>query len=79
MALIYTHPDGRLRPLDDIRTLRRHAAICSTTEPSKFDRDVAFYCGSGWSTCYVPDAHAEGSTPGWRQEPNDNPIATGDG
>jgi thiosulfate/3-mercaptopyruvate sulfurtransferase len=105
-AHIYTHPDGRLRALDDIRTLWQHAAICSTVEPSKFDRDVVFYCGSGWrsslafffawrmgyrnirnysdgfcgwSTRYVPDAHAEGSTPGWRQEPTDNPIVSGDG
>ena len=100
---IYTRPDGRLRPLDDIRTLWQHAAICSTTDPSRFDREVVFYCGSGWrsslafffawwmgyrnicnysdgfcgwSTRYEPDAHAEGSTPGWRQEPTDNPIVT---
>jgi thiosulfate/3-mercaptopyruvate sulfurtransferase len=32
---------------------------------------------SGWSTAYRPDASAKGGTPGWRQEPTGNPIATG--
>ena len=30
---------------------------------------------SGWSTAYVKDSAAAGSTPGWRQEPTENPIA----
>ena len=34
------------------------------------------YCAGwcGWSTRYVPDSEAGGSTPGWRQEATGNPI-----
>jgi thiosulfate/3-mercaptopyruvate sulfurtransferase len=33
---------------------------------------------SGWSTRYARDAAASGITPGWRQEPSANPVASGD-
>ena len=33
---------------------------------------------SGWSTQYIPDPNVtSGATPGWRQEPTGNPIASG--
>jgi len=31
----------------------------------------------GWSTDYIPDATAAGSTPGWIQRPSDNPVVSG--
>jgi thiosulfate/3-mercaptopyruvate sulfurtransferase len=32
---------------------------------------------AGWSTDYQPDSQAYGSTPGYRQVPTGNPVATG--
>jgi thiosulfate/3-mercaptopyruvate sulfurtransferase len=32
---------------------------------------------AGWSTVYLPDRRAKGSTPGWRQRRTRNPIARG--
>lgn len=32
---------------------------------------------AGWSTDYIPDASAKGSTPGWIQRASDNPVASG--
>ncbi len=102
-AHIYTAPDGRLRRLDHIRRRWEKVGLRNSGDPAKFDRDVIFYCGSGWrsslafffawrmgyrnirnysdgfcgwSTRYVPDARAEGITPGWRQEPTHNPVET---
>ena len=103
-AFVYTRSDGHLRDIGEIRALWRELGIRSSHDGPKFDRDVIFYCGSGWrsslafffawrmgyrnirnysdgfcgwSTCYIPDERAKGSTPGWRQQRSGNAVVVG--
>jgi len=98
---LYKKRDGRLRSPAEIRAMWQQQGILSTKAGRLFDREVIFYCGSGWrssiaffyawllgyqnirnysdgwcgwSTDYLPDAMAKGSTPGWRQQRTGNPI-----
>jgi len=103
-AYLYKKRDGALRSPDEIREMWRRHGILSTKAGRLFDREVIFYCGSGWrsslaffyawllgyqnirnysdgwcgwSTDYLLDAQARGSTPGWRQRRTGNPIVIG--
>ena len=45
---LYKLRDGRLRHPDEIQALWRQQGIVSTKTGGLFDREVIFYCGSGW-------------------------------
>jgi thiosulfate/3-mercaptopyruvate sulfurtransferase len=47
-SLLYVNRDGSLRGLDEVRAMWRRQGIASTRDGSRFDREVIFYCGSGW-------------------------------
>ncbi len=103
-ARLYQDPDGTLRSFTEIEACWAEAGIKPAAGGDRFEREVIFYCGSGWrssltflyayllgygnirnysdswsgwSTAYAQDADEKGITPGWRQAPSANPIASG--
>ena len=49
----YKQRDGRLRHPDEIHALWRQQGIVSTKAGTLFDREVIFYCGSGWRSSWT--------------------------
>ncbi|MDD2539780.1 MAG: rhodanese-like domain-containing protein [Desulfuromonadaceae bacterium] len=47
-ALNYNDSDGTLRNSDEVNALWRGRGITATTSPTTFDKEVIFYCGSGY-------------------------------
>jgi thiosulfate/3-mercaptopyruvate sulfurtransferase len=43
----YRKPDGKLRPPAEILAMWKSRGIAAA-HPTRFDREVVFYCGSGW-------------------------------
>lgn len=62
-SLEYTDADGTLRSFTDVRELWNSMGITSGRLPGLFDRDVYFYCGSGYrSALSFFHAHLMGYT-----------------
>jgi 3-mercaptopyruvate sulfurtransferase SseA len=47
-AQIYLEAEGRLRPRKEIETLWAEAGLKAGKPGEEFEREVIFYCGSGW-------------------------------
>ena len=47
-AQIYQAANGRLRPRNEIAALWAEAGLNPATPGEQFEREVIFYCGSGW-------------------------------
>jgi 3-mercaptopyruvate sulfurtransferase SseA len=62
-ALNYTDSDGTLRSGDEVKALWRSRGITTTGSSTLFDREVIFYCGSGYrSALTYLQAHLMGFT-----------------
>lgn len=47
-SLVYRDPDGTLRSFTEIRDLWADIGMTASRFPDQFDKDVIFYCGSGY-------------------------------
>ena len=47
-SYLYKKRDGTLRPPAEILAMWKERGIVSTKAPTRFDREVIFYCGGGW-------------------------------
>jgi len=52
-ALNYADSDGTLRSADEVKALWRSRGITATDSPTLFDKEVIFYCGSGYRSALV--------------------------